>query len=78
MKFIAQLDKLRMAHLSREKELTGKKKRSLLHAIEFGRMLKEMESNMKTYALYESGNAKASEMKKLRTTHVLPKTVSRR
>ena len=33
---------------------------------------------MKIDSLYDLGNAKRLEMKKLRTTRVLPKTVSRR
>ena len=67
-----------MAHLSREKELTRKNVRSLLHVLEFERKLKDTGSNMKTDALYESGNAKTSEMNKQRTTHVLPQTMSMR
>ena len=35
MEFIIQLNKLSMVHLAREKELIGKKERSLLHVLEF-------------------------------------------
>ena len=42
-----------MMHLSCEKELTGKKEKCLLHVLEVERKLKEMESNMKTDALYK-------------------------
>ena len=49
-----------MVHPAREKELTEKKEMSLLHVLECERKLKEMESNMKIDALYDSGNAKMS------------------
>ena len=78
MEFIAQFDKLRMAHLTREKELIRKKERSLLHVLEFERKLEKKERNMKTDVIYEWGNAKTSEMNKLKTTHVLLETMSRR
>ena len=57
MKFIAQMDKLRMENLALEKELTTKKERSLFKVLEIERKLKETESNLKA-TVYESGNAK--------------------
>ena len=67
MKFIAQMDKLRMVNPTPEKELTTKKERSLFQVLEIERKLKETESNLKA-TLYELGNAKM-KINKLKTEH---------
>ena len=69
MKFIAQMDKLRMENPAPEKELTTKKERSLFQVLEIERKLKETESNLKA-AVYESGNAKM-KINKLKTGHAV-------
>ena len=69
MKYIAQMDKLRMANPAPEKELTTKKERSFFQVLEIERLLKETESNPKA-AVYESGNAKM-KINKLKTRHAL-------
>ena len=69
MKFIAQMDKLRMENPAPEKELTAKKERSLFQILEIERMLKETESNPNA-AVYESGNAKM-KINKLKTRHAV-------
>ena len=69
MKFIAQMDKLRMAIPALEKELTAKKERRLFQVLEIERKLKETESNLKA-AVYESGNEKM-KINKLKTGHAI-------
>ena len=69
MKFIAQMDKLRMENPAPEKELTAKKERSLFQVLEIERKLKEAESNLNA-VVYESGNAKM-KINQMKTGHAV-------
>ena len=69
MKFIAQMDKLRMENLAPEKELTAKKERSLFQVLEIERKLKQAESNLNA-AGYESWKAKM-KINKMKTGHAV-------
>ena len=69
MKFIAQMDKLRMANPAPEKELTAKKERSLFQVLEIEKKLKQAESNLNV-AVYESGKAKM-KINKMKIGHAV-------